>query len=333
MKLRILSLGLLSVLALDGQKAQKKGFDFTEACFRNPSLPYCSMREFVVKPGKPSKFGSAGAGAVPDTPIDSSGIDWRFADPDSDAIAVLDGSKLSSPLAHSLIDRLAAQQGLTTQQAQDAFRALSGVKQVALSIRENSSLMVITGRPDGSILPALESGWKAVALGGDKLLLGETKAVEEASKRLAMNGDIGELPLAALYRTSGDVWLAGSAKLARPEAVSAGVKRFEQTASWDGRLTIDTVYEFADVPDAAPIKPWLDTLGNVAIDGPSVHSFTALSANEVTGNFAPFAASPLGRQLAAMVGLAHRLPVQDAAGTVHTRPVIIGLDGGPRETK
>jgi hypothetical protein len=313
----------------------RKGFDFQEACFRNPSLPYCNMRDFVIKPGKPSKYGTVGNGSAADTTVDAAGIDWRFADPAADALAVLDGSKLSgAAFARALIDRLAAKQGLTPEQAQNAFRILSGVKQVALSVHENAILMLVAGRPDGSILPALESGWKAVPLSGGALLIGHTAAVDQASKRLAVETEMTELPLAALSRPAGQsFWLAGSAKLAAPEALSAGVKRFELIASLEDRLASDTVFEFADVPDAAAIRPWLATLGNPTIDGPSVHAAAMLTAEDLPASFNQLAASPLGRQLSAIIAVARYLPARDTAETVHTRPVIFGLDGGPRETK
>ena len=68
--------------------------------------------------------------------VDAGGIDWRFADPSADALAVLNCSKLkASPLAHSLIDQLGASQRITGADMLKIFEALSGVNQVAISVR------------------------------------------------------------------------------------------------------------------------------------------------------------------------------------------------------
>lgn len=103
MKLRVFLVGLACAFGLYGQGyIKKQGSDFQEACFRNPSLPYCPNRDFVLKPSKAGGpgYGTAPASALPT--IDAAGIDWRFDDPSADTLAVLDGSKLpgsSSPTA------------------------------------------------------------------------------------------------------------------------------------------------------------------------------------------------------------------------------------------
>src|SRR5580704_15093980 len=99
--MRVLLLGLAGAASLFGQHH----FSWQEACFTNPGAPYCAGHEYAVKPTKDGKSRSPGSPleALPST-LDAAGIDWRFADPAADALAVLDCSKLSaSSLAHNVI--------------------------------------------------------------------------------------------------------------------------------------------------------------------------------------------------------------------------------------
>ena len=309
-----------------------KGWTFTEACFRNPSLPYCAQRDFVIKAGK----GKGNEVAPPSTgkpTKDAAGIDWRFADPYADTVAVLDSNKLpAAALARSLINQLAANQGLNATEAQSVFRALSAVNQVALSVRDEKIVILVTGRPADAILPALERDWKAVTLGGDALLIGNSSAVEQASQRLTMDIGLGDLPLAAQHRTGGsEFWMAGSAELAGQEAMSAGVKRFELMASMHDGLASDTVFEFDGAPDANAIQSWLGTLGGARLDGTAVHMTMSMNAEDTRQNLSKIAVSSLGQHLGTIVKSARYIPVRDTSATVHTKPVIYGLDGGPQE--
>ncbi len=332
----MLVLGLAWTFCLHGQK---KGFGvFTESCFRNPALPYCPGRDLAPKPEPKggAKSGAYGmAGPTVGSTIDAAGIDWRFADPDADAVAVLNSSKLSAaPLAHSLIDQLGSKQGLTQDEAQNVFGTLSGVSQVALSVRGDKTLLMITGRPPDSILPAPKPGWKAVPLGTNTVLMGNADAVDQASQRLAMNSGLGELPSAAQQRTiDSEFWTAGSAKLAGQEAVSAGVKRFELTASMRDSLASETVFEFDEAPDPGAFKSWFDSLHDAKLEGSDVRVSTLMEADVTRRNAGVIAASPLGQRLAAIISSARYLPVHDTGAAVHTHPVIYGLDGGPREVK
>jgi len=332
--------GLACAFCLDGQYNQKKGFDFTEACFRNPRLPYCPGRDFAPKPdpkgGKTSGVGRyATAGETAPSTIDAAGIDWRFADPDADALAVLNGSKLSAaPFAHSLIDLLGSKQGLTQDEAQSVFGALSGINQVALSVRGDKILLMVTGRPADSILPAPKAGWKAVPLGTSAVLMGNADAVDQASQRLTMDSALGDLPSAAQQRPGdSEFWTAGSAKLAGQEAVSAGVKRFELMASMRDGLASDTIFEFDAARDPSAIKTWLSTLGDAKMEGNAVLVRTTMGADETRRNVSQIGASPLGQRLGAIISSARYLPKRDTEATVHAHPVIYGLDGGPREVK
>jgi hypothetical protein len=336
MKLRVFILGLAWTYCLYGQRPPK-GFDFDEACFRNPSLPYCTMRDFVNKPapatkgGKPAySVGTSMPGATATT--DAAGIDWRFADPSADALGVLNCSNLSAtPLAHSLIEQLGSNQGLTPQETQNVFRALSSVSQVAISIRENKILILATGRTADSILPAPEAGWKAVPLGGTTMI-GHADAVDQALQRLATDNPLGELAGTALQRTGdSEFWAVWSAKLASPEAVSAGVKRFALTASMRDRLTSDTVFEFDGAPDPGAMKGWMNTLGDAKIEGNAVRVRLSMEADESRRNATQIALSPLGQRLSPIVKSARYLPMRDTGTAVRTKPVIFGLDGGPQE--
>lgn len=299
MKLRVLVFGVAWTCCLYGQK---KGFDFTEACFKNPALPYCPGRDFAPKPdpkgGKTSGVGRYGtAGETAPSTIDAAGIDWRF-------------------------------------EAQNVFGALSGVNQVALSVRGDKLLLMVTGRPAESILPAPKAGWKAVPLGTSAVLMGNADAVDQASQRLTMDSALGDLPSAAQQRPGdSEFWTAGSAKLAGQEAVSAGVKRFESMASMRDGLASDTIFEFGAAPDPSAIKAWLSALGDAKMEGNAVLVRTTMGADETRRNVSQIGASPLGQRLGAIISSARYLPKRDTEATVHAHPVICGLDGGPREVK
>jgi hypothetical protein len=335
-KLRLFVFGFTLTFCLYGQK-NNKGFNFVEACFKNPSLPYCIQRDFVVKPtkgGAPGAAYSASQGKAGST-IDAAGIDWRFADPSADSVAVLNGSNLSAtPFAHSLIDMLASSQGLAPAEAQKTFLALSGVSQVALSVHDDKILLMVTGRAPDSVLPAPEAGWKAVPLAGNAVLIGHTAAVDQAVLRLTTETELGELPGMAQQRPGdSEFWAAGSGKLAGHGAVSAGVTRFEVTASMRDRLSSDTFFEFDGVPEPNAMQAWLSTLADAKIEGNAVHVRMSMDADEARRNSSIIAMSPLGQRLRAIIQSARHLPVRDTDTTVHSHPVIFGLDGGPREVK
>lgn len=307
--------GLACVCCLHGQPYGKphpygeKGEGFTENCFKNPSLPYCVQRDFVAKPSKdgdPAKYGTGAA--TPASTIDAAGIDWRFADPAADTLAVLDASKASgAALAHTVIEQLGKRQGLSADDLQTAFRALASVSQVALSIHDGSALLMVTGRASDSVLPAPQQGWKSLPLPGNTLLLGPSPAVDQAARRIGAESGVSELSIAALQRSPhAEFWLVGPAKLGGEKAAGAGASAFELTVAFRDRLAGQTVYRFTN--------------------SPNVTALTSLSAEE-------FAASPLSASLGTIISSARYLPARDSAATVHTRPVIYGLDGGPREVK
>lgn len=326
-------MGFVCAASVSGQHQR---FSWQEACFKNPTAPYCDGHDFFVKPTK-NKDGTISGGtwsAMPSA-VDAGGIDWRFADPAADTLGVLNCSKLgASPIAHSLIDELGTDQGLRQPELQNIFRALSGLDQVALSIRADRIVLMVTGRTPDSILPAPEAGWKAVPLAGSVVLIGHTDMVDQAVQRLSMANPLSELADMALHRQAdSDFWAVGSAKLASPEAVTAGVKLFMLTASIRDRLSSDTAFEFNGVPEASAIKAWLSTLADAKIEGNAVHVRMSKEADETRQSFGPIAVSPFGQRLGALIKSSRYLPVRDTATTVHTKPVIYGLDDGPREVK
>jgi hypothetical protein len=136
MRIRILALGLVWAASLCGQRR----FSWQGYCFDHPAAPFCSGREYAIKP-RPKE--TVRPDLVPHSPtaqnvIVVGGIDWRFADPAADALAGFNFSGLSaSPLARIVIAQLGARQGLTEADVQRIFDALSGVEQVALSVRDN----------------------------------------------------------------------------------------------------------------------------------------------------------------------------------------------------
>ena len=270
-----------------------------------------------------------------DPALDAGGVDWRFADPSADALAVLHGSKASaSPVGHNLIDQLGTTEGLSQADIQNVFRGLSSVNQVALSVRQERIVLLVTGRAADTILPAPEAGWKAESLGGDALLIGHADAVDQAFQRLLTSSPLSELASKALERQAdSEFWMVASAKIAGPQAVAAGVKLFWLTASTQGGLISDTTYEFSGVPEATKIQAWLSTLVDPKVEGNAVHVRISMEADETRKSFGQIAASPLGQYLGTLIKSARYLPVRDTATTVHTKPVIYGLDDGAREVK
>ena len=155
--MRVLFIGFAAAASLFGQHH----FSWQDACFKNPAAPYCAGHDFAIKPTKDGAVRSSGAPLelLPPT-IDAAGIDWRFADSSADALAVLDCSKLSgSSLARNFIGQLGAGQGLSQSDVQIIFRGLSAVDHVALSVREDRIVLMVTGRSRDSVLPAPETGW------------------------------------------------------------------------------------------------------------------------------------------------------------------------------
>jgi hypothetical protein len=325
--IRTLAFGVLLAGSLFGQKH----FSWQNACFNNPTLPYCSGKEFGLKPGAKAKDGTVkGAG----TNAAANGINWRFADPLADVLAGFNCSTITaSPLARRLISQLGSDQGLSGKDIQKVLDGLSGVSYAALSARDDRAVFMIMRAGTDAVLPALEAGWKAVPVAGNALLIGQTEAVDQAVLRMVGGEPLSELAQLAEQQPGGsEFWAVGSGKLAGPEAVSAGVKRFMLMVSIQDHLSSDAAFEFSAPPDANARRQWASVLVGAVIDGNVAHVRTSIEADEVRERFGPIAASPLGQRLGGLVKAARFLPARDTKIT-GTRPVIQGLDGGPREVK
>jgi hypothetical protein len=334
MRIRLLALGLACAASLCGQRR----FSWQGYCFDHPAAPFCSGRDYAIKP-QPKLTTPPNVIANPGTPtlIVVGGIDWRFADPSADGLVGFNFSGLSaSPLARSLVVKLGATQGLTEADTQKIFDGLSGVDQVVLSVRDNRIVVMVTGGLTDLTLPAPEAGWKVVPVSGSAMLIGHADAVDQAVQRIATNGAPGtlaELTRLAQERQAGsEFWAVGSAGLAGPQAASAGVKRFSLAVSIRNRLSSDVALEFNEGPGANALETWQTTLGGAAtLESNVVHVRTSLEADEVQQKFGQIAASPVGQRLAGLVKAARYLPAHDTTVPRRPKPVIYGLDGGPKE--
>jgi hypothetical protein len=257
------------------------------------------------------------------------GLDWRFADPCADAVAGFNFSGLAaSPLARGLIAQLGAKQGLTEADMKKIFDGLSGVDQVALSIRDNRVVVMLSGSVADLTLPAPEAGWKAVSVHASAMLVGTADLVDQAAQRIAMRVPLSELARSAEERqASSEFWASGSAQIVGPQALNAGVKRFWLTVSIRNRLTSDLAFEFNGVPSAKTLEM---LPGGATLEGNVLHARMSMEADEVQMKFGQIVASPVGERLAALVEAARYLPVRDLTIQRQTKPVIYGLDSGPK---
>lgn len=328
-KIRLLALGLLCIASLYGQRK----FSWQNACFNNPGLPYCQGRDFAVKPTKPGKNGSAGsyvngtasmtAEDVSPSVIGVSGINWRFADPGADSLASASFNNMApSPLACFVMSALAANQGLKEANMGPIFNAFAGVDQVAISIRGDQTLIMVSGTSRDSTLPALEAGWKATPA-GNGMLIGPAEAVDQAAQRIAADGPLSELAgLAAKRQANGDIWIASSTDA---DAVKAGAKRLVVTASMRDRLTGDSVFEFGKQPDAKTIETLPVGPGIASVDGSKVHVKMSVEIDKVQPSLAEIAGTPLGEYLWVLVRAGRYVPARDPA-KAQPKPKILGLD-------
>jgi hypothetical protein len=335
MKFRVLAVGVVWAASLFGQKH----FNWQNYCFDHSASPACPGHEYAIK--KPAKGAPTGVAnpsptasrSVTLSQMAAGGIDWRFADPDADALAGFNFKGLAaSPLAQDLIAQLGAGQGFTEADIRKIFDGLSGVDKVAFSVRDNRIVIMVTGDVTDLTQPAPNTGLKVTPISGSAMLVGHADAVDQAAQRIAMNGPPPDLTSFAMERQAhSEFWAAGPAALVGPEAVSAGVKRFSLTVSIGKRLASDMAFEFDQVPGADTLERFQTTLGSATPEGALVHVKMSMEADEVQQRFGPVAASPLGLQLASLVKGARYLPVRDITVPRKIRPMIFGLDGGPKE--
>lgn len=260
------------------------------------------------------------------------GIDWRFADPFADVLAGFNLGRLSgSPAAIRVISQLGAKQDLSQAEMERIFEGLSGVNQIALSVRDNRTVVMVTGRVADSTISDLPPGWKAVPVAGKGMLLGQAQAVDQAAQRIASQAPMSELAsLADQQQNDNDFWTLCSGSLLGQQAVNAGVKRTGLAVSIQDRLTSDQAYELNRAPEANSPRAWPANILGAAIDGNVVHVRAAMDTDEVQEKFGPIAASPLGQNLGTLVKLARYLPGRVTAVADPTKPTIYGLDDGPK---
>jgi hypothetical protein len=304
-------------------------FSWQDACFKNPGAPYCPGHDVAVKHTRAgSRNGATNQQPSSVTPlaIAPGGIDWRFADPFADVLAGFNFSKLSSsPLARGLIAQLGSNQGLTEADITKIFDGLTRADQVALSVRDNRIVFMVTSRATDSA-PVLAPGWKVAPVGANAMLIGHTEAVDQAVQRIATDEPpAGLTQLAEERRSSSEFWAVGSGGLAGPQAVNAGVNGFSLAISIQERLTSDLAFEFNGPPDVNTIRTWPLTHDG-AIKGNMVLARVSMEAGQVQERFGPLAASPLGQSLAPLIKAARYLPVRNTTETTRAKPVIYGLD-------
>jgi hypothetical protein len=338
--LRIFALILVCAAALWAQRR----FSWQDYCFTNPSSIVCPGHEYANKPTPPPRPDSPSKAVIthPFSPTPRAakpsmvvlgGIDWRFADPFADALVGMNFSRISdSSLARNLIAQIGASQNLTDADTKKIFDALSGVDQVAVSVRNNRMVVMMTGRVTESNLSGTEAGLKVVQLPGSATLVGHAEAVDQAAQRIARKFPLGELARGAEERqAASEFWTLASPGLLGPQAYSIGLKRFSLTVLISDRFVSDIAFEFNGVPSVSAITAVQKNLGGGTLEGNAVHLRTSIEADEAQQKFAEIASGPLGDRLGALIQAARYLPVPDtSAAPKQSRPVIYGLDDSPR---
>ncbi len=332
---RSLAFGLLFASSLYAQKTHK--FNWQDACFNNPTAPYCMGHEDATKRSARTKEAVGRNSGTPregtPLPVNSGGIDWRFADPLADAITGFNFKDLSaSPLARTLVIELGATAGVTEADMKKKLDGLSGVHQVAISTRDNHIVAMLTG-VSVSTLPTLEPGWKAVPVANsvpDAILVGHAGAVDQALQRIAANPVLSDSTrLAQSQQLNNEFWAVGSPRFIGPQAESTSLQRFSLALSVQDRLAADETFEFNATPSAGPFPFW-PTLGDAAIENNAVHTQQSIEAGEAQQRVGQMASSALGQRLAALLTTGHYLPFRDITVLKKTKPVIYGLDDGPK---
>lgn len=314
-----------------------------DRCFNNPAAPYCPGHDFAVRKTPPPKDTAPKAVTNPSFPstgrtslraatpsmVVVSYLDWRFVDPFADVVLGLNFSGLvDSSLAHNLVAQLGAKQGLTEADVKKLFDGLSGIDQVAVSVRDNKVVAMLTGSVTDTI-PAPEPGMKAVPVSAGAMLFGTAEAVDQAMQRIRMKAPLSDLARSAQERQAGsEFWAMGSARIAGPQALSAGLKRFFLTVWIRNNLTTDLAFEFNGVPNPRTLAAF-SKLGGT-LEGNVLHARSAIEASEIQQKFGEVVASPVGDQLAALIGAARSLPARDTTVQKQTKPVIYGLESGPK---
>ncbi len=319
-------------------------FSWQDACFKNPRLPYCMGHDAAVRPSPPEKdngpqrivknpgsiLSAPGRGRGSPSVIDVGGIDWRFADPFADALAGFNLTRLAgSPAAIRVISQLGAKQDLSQAEMERIFEGLSGVNEMAISIRDDRTVVMITGRVADSAISDLPPGWKAAPVPGRGILFGVPAAVDLAVQRIATQApllDTGRF--AEQQQNESEIWAIRSNRLLGQQAMRAGVKQFSLAVSIQDRLLSDQAWELNHAPEAGA---WPANITGAVIEGNLVHVRGAMAIDDVQEKFGVIAATSLAQDLGTLVKLARYFPAPTPV--THTKPVIDGLDDGPKEVR
>jgi hypothetical protein len=334
---RAFAVGLVCAGALC---AQRKTLGRQDYCFNNPSSIVCPGHEYAkpMKPDKPAPGPRSITNVISPnqkggTPalITIGGIDWRFADPYADVLVGFNfGTLVSSPLARSLFAKVGATRGASEADINKLLDGLSDLDQVAISVHNNHIVAMITGRVTESGFPAPE-GLKVVPVSASTMLVGHTDAVDGALQRMAAGGPLMEVSkLAEQRQAASEFWAIGSAASLGPGAASAGVKRFSMTVYLRDRLTTDLAVEFQGLPDPNTLKNLEKSMGPSTLEGNALHARTSLEFSEAEQKFGTILASPVGQKLGDLVEAARYLPARETKPINASKPVIYGLDDGPR---
>jgi hypothetical protein len=262
------------------------------------------------------------------------GIDWRFADPFADVLAGFNLSGLvNSPLVRGLLTQIGSDRGLTEEDMRKVFEGLGGVDQAAISVRDGRVVVMMTGSVTDLRLPPAGAGLKTALVSGNGMLTGHAEAVDQANRRIYYKSPESDLAqLAEGFQAGSEFWAIVSARMLGPQAAFSGLKRFAVNLSVRGGLYGDVVFEFNGTPSLETLKKWQKQLGPTAtIEGYTVHLRASADLQEAQKQLAEIRTSPIGEQLGALIEGARYLPVRDTSVPVRTKPVILGLDGGPRE--
>src|SRR5579884_591379 len=310
-------------------------FSWQEECFKHPAAPYCPGHEYAVKPAPAKK--DTGPRRVVSNPFSTSarsadasiievasaedGIDWRFADPEADALMGFHVNTLcASAAGRDVLARVGASLGLGDGELQRALAALSRVDQVAISVSGQQKLILVTGPAADPDSVHLAPGVKAVAVSGSAILIGPADAADRAVQRIRLPlSDDAALPVGKQMQDRSDLWAIGPAALAGPQAVAAGVERVTLALSARDSLTGNLFFEFEGAPGAKALRILREAWGPVSVEG------NVARVSPAFGDGAQFVSAPAGQSVEDLLEIARWLPVP-AAGEAKARPVIYGLD-------
>ena len=89
--------------------------------------------------------------------------------------------------------------------------------------------------------------------------------------------------------------------------------------------------EFDGAPDAGAIRLWQTGSGAATVEGDALHIRTSMDAGEAQQKLGEIVDGPVGKRLAVLVKAAKYLPARETPVSTKAKPMIYGLDGGPRE--